>query len=1229
MGEVYEVQDRERGMRLALKRLSRAEPVQIQLFKQEFRSLADIVDDRLVRMHELEFDGKHWFFTMELVEGCPFAQSVGLLREETSPKTVSDATGSDAGLDDTIASESTSDSSEIVGLTLDYDRLRGLFKQLCLAVLSLHSRERVHRDLKPSNVLVCSDGRVVLLDFGLVSGGSPSAEALPAGRVSGTVRYMSPEQARGESVGAESDWYSVGVMLFEALAGELPINGTASEILHLKQREHPRLEEHLRRLLPADLVGLCESLLHPEVEQRAGASEVLAVLGAGTGPGAGAGRVDVAPVGREMHLDKLENAFHRSIELGPVVVRLHGESGMGKSVVIDAFLDSVEGQALVLRGQCYQQEFVPYKAVDPLVDALAINLERRPYQEVVALLPRHIKTLSGVFPVLDRVDAIANSPVRGPNTTDPHEVRRIAAAAFRSLLSRLSDRVPVVVVIDDLQWGDLDSVFMLTELLRPPSAPPLLLVLSYRSEEVGQGNLVLHALQPESFDAEPKESFVVEVGPLGLEEAAEAAELRLGPAFPHLPYWCNFIAKESGGVPVFIELLSGYILATKETQGAAENDGQISLEQCLLTVMRDLTDEGRTLLELICVSGCPLPTEVLTDLVQPADVAYSALGKLRSLRLVRTTRQIGRPLVEAYHDRIREAVSAQLRPGRRHELHESLANGLSARGHRQPEVLFIHLAGAGKTEEAILCARRAAERAAKTLAFDSAAEWYRKALTLASDAIEVTSLLNERADALAVAGRGLEAADTYLEAAKRSPEEAARLESLAARQLLTTGAIKGGRETIRTVLGRLGLALPRPGIVGMLQYLGSRMTVRMVRLTQLRPATAPDLKDIEEWELLWSLSASLALSDPIAGVRVQARQLLRASRVGGASQLARALSMEAGFRAVFRIGSAERMESIFGHALQLAAESDDPLALGTYHLSRAIGYCQESRWRSSVDSAKESVRILDATGGHWWERVSAKAYWLFGLAYMGRLRELVDLSEPMARDAAERGDLYAEMYARVSAPFTYDLVAGETAGTFKEVESLLDRWEHDQYGLQHFWCLRAKIHAHLSLAQPTAALQAIEEDWPKYRASANRFVPLMRVEAHDLRARVQLAVAASHGTQPTDAEDVVRRDVRKLKREKGAWPRAQARLLEAQLAELRDDVPAAQRQYRETMTEFEQLEMRLHVHCIGLHLSGLQGGDSAQRLRQDAEVYFAKERVATPRAILRVVLPVVLKSELF
>src|SRR6185312_10575271 len=113
--------------------------------------------------------------------------------------------------------------------TLDEARLGPAVAQLVAGVMALHGHHIIHRDLKPSNVMVTHDGRLVLLDFGLVLETERANITRTGDGIAGTPAYMAPEQAAGLPVSAAGDWYAVGVMLYEAISGVRPFKGSLWE----------------------------------------------------------------------------------------------------------------------------------------------------------------------------------------------------------------------------------------------------------------------------------------------------------------------------------------------------------------------------------------------------------------------------------------------------------------------------------------------------------------------------------------------------------------------------------------------------------------------------------------------------------------------------------------------------------------------------------------------------------------------------------------------------------------------------------------------------------------------------------------------------------------------------------------------------------------------------------------------------------------------------------------
>ncbi|HTL34992.1 MAG TPA: serine/threonine-protein kinase [Kofleriaceae bacterium] len=167
--------------------------------------------------------------------------------------------------------------SSIVTMPLPPERVTLLVAQLLRALEHAHAAGLVHRDLKPDNVLVeWRNGRdhARIIDFGIAiarEGGPDSVQRLTGvGQIVGTPAYMSPEQARAEELDQRSDLYSLGVMMYEMLAAELPFDGRPADVLTAKlRRDPPRLEERVPGLLVDPLLErFCFKLLGRRPEQR-------------------------------------------------------------------------------------------------------------------------------------------------------------------------------------------------------------------------------------------------------------------------------------------------------------------------------------------------------------------------------------------------------------------------------------------------------------------------------------------------------------------------------------------------------------------------------------------------------------------------------------------------------------------------------------------------------------------------------------------------------------------------------------------------------------------------------------------------------------------------------------------------------------------------------------------------------------------------------------------------
>ncbi|HEY1774529.1 MAG TPA: Stk1 family PASTA domain-containing Ser/Thr kinase [Solirubrobacteraceae bacterium] len=245
MAEVYCAEDTQLGRRVAVKLLHErfAQDAEfVERFRREASSAASLSHANIVNVYDRGEWGGTYYIAMEFLDG----RSLDSVVREDAP--------------------------------LPADQAIELTEQVLRAARFAHRRDVVHRDLKPHNVIIDDEGRVKVTDFGIARAGA--SEITQTGSIMGTARYLSPEQAQGQTVGARSDLYAVGIMLYELLTGTVPFEGESVVAIALRHlSEPPRPPSTIVPSISPNLDAIVMRALEKDPERRfADADEFLAAL---------------------------------------------------------------------------------------------------------------------------------------------------------------------------------------------------------------------------------------------------------------------------------------------------------------------------------------------------------------------------------------------------------------------------------------------------------------------------------------------------------------------------------------------------------------------------------------------------------------------------------------------------------------------------------------------------------------------------------------------------------------------------------------------------------------------------------------------------------------------------------------------------------------------------------------------------------------------------------------
>ncbi len=458
MGEVYRARDLELGRDVALKLLPGKvvrDRMVFERFIREARTASALNHPNIVTIYDIGDSEAGRFIAMELVAGRT-------LRAMMSPR-------------------------------LPVKSIVQLIEQVAKALAVAHAAGVVHRDIKPENIMLRDDGYIKVLDFGLArllaadEGASTIASEAGTGwgTLLGTMRYMSPEQARGQSVGGPTDIFSLGIVLYELTTGRHPFIADSNiEILHAILSSFPLSPSRLNPEIDSALEALMLQMLEKDGRLRPSAMELENLLAEIAGrrarreAPAHLGSTRQHTVGREKERAELRAALESAAAGHGLLLCVPGEPGIGKTTLVEDFLTELtsSGESCRIgRGRC-SERLAGTEAYLPYLEALESLLHAETGDSVARVMKSIAPNwYTQVVPSAVDFSSFAQLMADIKATSQERLKRELSA-----LLQEISRVQPLILFFDDLQWADVSTIDLLGYISSRIASMRMLMIVSYR-----------------------------------------------------------------------------------------------------------------------------------------------------------------------------------------------------------------------------------------------------------------------------------------------------------------------------------------------------------------------------------------------------------------------------------------------------------------------------------------------------------------------------------------------------------------------------------------------------------------------------------------------------------------------------------------------------------------------------------------------------------------------------
>ncbi len=739
MGVVYKANDNKNNRIVALKVLNRESALDADFQRRFLREAgvgASLIHPNIVQMYETGEYENHTFISLEFIDGKN-------LREI------------------------------LTGETLSLEKVVDIGLVVCKALGYAHNQNIIHRDIKAENIMITTAGTIKVMDFGLAK--IQNASMLTKdGDVLGTVAYMSPEQAIGETVDHRTDIFSLGIVLYELLAGKLPFRAEyETAIVYSILNIDPISIREINKEIPEVLDKIVFKALQKDRQKRYQTMEDLAndltrvkafyngereilpsifelTVGSDIVPDdvkdsqikyAARDVFQSTLVGRKYEFELLRTLFCKVIEGNSQIVFIGGEAGIGKTRLVDEL--EAYGRTLrakTLRAQCtFGQKYYPYL---PFIEIIRKYLDNKGVINVDTLklfITEFAPELIHRFPV---IRLFLNIVSEKENELGSKEQ---LWDTICTLIIKISQDRPLILFIDDLHWSDEETLSLLSYIARNTVHSHVMIICTYRSEEIRKSESgTTHPM----VELERGISSEYHFTSIKLERLQTSSiKEMVNSIFPESDFGTSFyelLYNETEGNPLFIvETLK--LLKTENIIEKKGNTFQLKENYDLLAIPKSIHDivmrrigrlkeDEREILEIGAVEGESFHSGTIGTCLELPRVKL--LKKLQSLE---REHHIIHPEDKMYrfdHGKIREFLYDAITPELRVEYHIMIGSYLSENYSEEenltPNIAYHFLKGEDE-HRALPFLITAGEWSKKLFANKQAIEYYQKVLDISDN----------------------------------------------------------------------------------------------------------------------------------------------------------------------------------------------------------------------------------------------------------------------------------------------------------------------------------------------------------------------------------------------------------------------------------------------------------------------------------------------------------------